>query len=344
MNTLLLDALKCKNQSRPPVWLMRQAGRYMPEYRSIREKYSFMEMCSTPEIAAEVTLLPVKEFGMDAAILFSDILVIPEALGLGLHFEEGRGPVIERPLRTVADIAALPTPVVSESLNYVAEAIRVLRGELSVPLLGFCGAPFTVASYMIEGGSSHDLKRTKQLMFQDPKTFHALLSHLASITIDYINLQVEAGAQAIQIFDSWAYVLSHRYFNEFSLSYMNVILEGIKEPKPPVILFCRGASVFAKEMADLCPQGISVDWNADLSQLREVIPSSVALQGNFDPDLLYAPSDVIRKEVKQLLAEMDGDPGYIVNLGHGIKPDMSPDSVRTFVETVKNYEPSAITV
>jgi uroporphyrinogen decarboxylase len=344
MNTLLLEALACENQSRPPVWLMRQAGRYMPAYRAIREKYSFVEMCKNPQIATEVTLQPIKEFGMDAAILFSDILVIPEALGLGLRFEEGKGPIIERPVRSQEDIAALPMPNADEALGYVGEAIRMLRNELSVPLLGFCGAPFTVASYMIEGGSSPDLKRTKQWMYRDPKSFHALLTHLAKVTIDYIEMQVAAGAQAIQIFDSWAHVLPYHQFKEFSLSYMNLILEGISEPKPPVILFCRGASVFANELADICPQGISLDWNVDLPQLREVIPSSVALQGNFDPDLLYAPLGVIEQEVKQLLLEMDGDPGYIVNLGHGIKPDMSPDAVRTFVDTVKAHSPSQLKV
>lgn len=337
MNTLLLEALNCENQSRPPVWMMRQAGRYMPQYRAIRKKYSFVTMCHSPELAAEITKQPIKEFGMDAAILFSDILVIPEALGLGLHFEEGKGPVIERPVRTDKDVEALPMPDVREKLGYVKEAIQLLRGDLNVPLIGFCGAPFTVASYMIEGGSSADLKKTKQWMFKNPKSFHALLTHIAKVTIDYINMQIDAGAQVIQIFDSWANVLSSRHFKEFSLAYMNMIMEGIQEPKPPIILFCRGASVFASDLADIAPQGISLDWNVDLPKLRDVIPDSVALQGNFDPDLLYAPLDMIKQEVKQLLNEMDGDPGYIVNLGHGIKPDMSMDAVRTFVDTVKSF-------
>lgn len=337
MNTLLLDALACENQSRPPVWLMRQAGRYMPSYRKIRENRSFVEMCHHPEIAAEVTLLPIKEFGMDAAILFSDILMIPEALGLGLRFEEGKGPIIERPVRSREDVFALQKPDVEESLGFVAEAIRLLRGELSVPLIGFCGAPFTVASYMIEGGTSRDFKLTKQWMYRDPESFHALLKHLAQVTIDYIDMQAAAGAQAIQIFDSWAHVLPYQEFKEFSLYYMNMILEGVRDPKPPVILYCRGASVFVHELADICPRAISLDWNIHLPRLRDVIPSSIALQGNFDPDLLYAPLGAIEREVKRLLREMDGDPGYIVNLGHGIKPDMSPEAVKVFVDTVKTY-------
>ncbi len=337
MNTLLLEALACENQSRPPVWMMRQAGRYMPAYRKIREKYSFVEMCSNSEIATEVTMLPITEFGMDAAILFSDILMVPQALGVGLRFEEGKGPIIERPVRNQADVSALPKPNVEESLSFVAETIRRLRTELPVPLIGFCGAPFTVASYMIEGGTSRDFKLTKQWMYRDPESFHSLLSHIADVTIDYIAMQVSAGAEAIQIFDSWAHVLPHRQFKEFSLFYMNKILESLKEPRPPVILFCRGASVFANDLADICPQAISLDWNIHLPSLRDVIPSAIALQGNFDPDLLYAPHDVIEREVKRLLNEMDGDPGYIVNLGHGIKPDMDPEAVRVFVDTVKAH-------
>lgn len=344
MNTLLLDALACENRSRPPVWLMRQAGRYMPEYRAIRNKYSFIEMCRNPEIAAKVTLLPIQQFDLDAAILFSDILVVPEALGVGLHFEEGKGPVIEHPLNSAEDVAKLQVPNAEESLGYVSHAIRLLRNELQVPLIGFCGAPFTIASYMIEGGGGKDFKKTKQWMFRDPKSFHALLTLLASLTIDYINMQVAAGAQVIQIFDSWAHVLSYHDFKEFSLAYMSKVVEGMREPKPPVILFCRGASVFANELAAIHPQAISLDWNAHLPSLRNTIPDSIALQGNFDPDLLYAPHQAIKQQVKQLLEEMDGDPGYIVNLGHGIKPDMPTDAVRVFVDTVKLHAPSRLMV
>lgn len=296
-------------------------------------------MCRNPEIAAEVTMLPIHEFGMDAAILFSDILMIPDALGVGLRFEEGKGPIIEKPVKSCEDVAALKKPVVEEALGFVADAIRLLCNELSVPLIGFCGAPFTVASYMIEGGTSRDFKQTKQWMYRDPESFHALLALIAEATIDYVDMQVAAGAQAIQIFDSWAHVLGFRQFKEFSLFYMNAILEGICKPNPPVIIYCRGASVFAQELANIYPQAISLDWNAHLPSLRNLIPSRIALQGNFDPDLLYAPFSTIEEEVKRMLCEMDGDPGYIVNLGHGIKPDMSPEAVKAFVDTVKAYSP-----
>lgn len=337
MKTLFLDALQCRNASRPPVWLMRQAGRYLPEYRLIREKYSFLEMCHQPEIAAEVTLLPINTFGMDAAILFSDILVIPEALGRGLHFSEGKGPIIDRPIVSVDDIASLPKPNVKEALGYVAEAIRYVLPDLKIPLIGFSGAPFTVASYMIEGGSSPDLKKTKQWMLRDPESFHRLLSHIADCTIDYLNLQIDAGVHAIQIFDSWANALGYHQFHEFSLKYLKKLIRGLKNSDIPVILFCRGSSVFVRDLIEAAPQGISLDWNVDITKVRSYVPDTIALQGNLDPDILYAPSEVIKKEVERLLVGMRKEKGYIFNLGHGIKPDMPVEAVRTLVDTIKNF-------
>lgn len=335
MNDLLLQALGGRNEGRPPIWVMRQAGRYMPEYRSLRAKYSFIEMCHQPELAAEITQMPIRTFGYDAAILFSDILVIPEALGLGLRFEEGRGPIIERPLQSREDVANLPTPNISEKLHYVAEAIRLVHPQLKVPLLGFCGAPFTVASYMIEGGSSRDLKRTKQWMLRDPDSFHRLLSKIADCTIDYLNMQAEAGVHAVQIFDSWAHFLSHAQFREFSLAYFTHIMRGIKNSALPVILFCRGSAAFAPLLAEISPAAISVDWNVDMQQMRQIIPKGIALQGNLDPDILYADSHTIRKEVNRLLQGMHGDPAYIFNLGHGIHPDTPVDAVKTLIECVQ---------
>lgn len=344
MNDKLLKALRCENEERAPVWLMRQAGRYMPQYRSIREKYSFLEMIHNPEIAAKVTMLPVDMLGVDAAILFSDILTIPEALGVGLRFDDGIGPIIERPLSTAADVAALPNPNVEETLGFVGEAIKLLRPQLDIPLIGFCGAPFTIASYMIEGRSSKNLRKTKQWMLRDPESFHALLDKIANITIDYLKLQIKAGAQAIQIFDSWANFLSHEDFIEFSLAYMGKIMRGlgrvaevgvVGDRPVPVILFCRGSSVFAPLLADLLPDGISLDWNADINDIRDVISPRIALQGNLDPDILYASPQVIKVKVKDLLRKMEGQPGYIFNLGHGIMPDVSMDSVKVLVDTVK---------
>lgn len=334
--SLLIKALHCQNKERPPVWLMRQAGRYMPQYRAIRAKYPFLEMCHDPEIASKVTRLPIQVFGFDAAILFSDILVIPEALGVGLHFDEGKGPVIERPLQTAQDIETLPKICVEEKLGFVRETVRLLREDLTVPLIGFCGAPFTLASYMIEGGSSRDLKKTKQWMFRSPESFHTLLDKLTTCCLDFMHLQARAGVQAFQIFDSWANVLGHSQFREFVQPYLKKLVEGFRSTGIPVILFCRGSSVFATDLAELSPAAISVDWNGDIGKIRASLPASVALQGNLDPDILYAPQKLLRAEIRRLLKTMKGDPGYIFNLGHGIFPDISVEAVHTLVETVKS--------
>lgn len=336
MSDLFLKALNCKNDSRPPVWLMRQAGRYMPEYRFLRKKHSFLEMCHNPELIAEVTKLPLNAFGMDAAILFSDILVIPEAFGVGLDFEENKGPIIHRPIHTKKDVEALRIPNVQESLKYVTDGIKTLLPDLKVPLIGFSGAPFTVASYMIEGGSSRDLKKTKQFMIREPISFHELLNKITDATIAYLNMQIDAGVQALQIFDSWAGFLSHDHFRVFSLQYLQKILKGIKQ-NVPVILFCKGSSFFAPQLAEIKPAGISIDWQADLTHLRKIIPQNIALQGNLDPDILYGSTAVIEQEVKKILAKMKGEQGFIFNLGHGMLPDMSPDAVKTLVATVKNF-------
>lgn len=333
--SLLLDALHCRNSGRPPVWLMRQAGRYMPEYRALRSKYSFLQMCHEPEIAAEVTLLPIRSFGMDAAILFSDILVVAEAFDLGLRFDEGAGPIIERPLSSPEDVEALSKVDVSQSFGFVEKAIQMLLPSLSVPLIGFCGAPFTVASYMIEGKTSRDLRKTKEWMMRDPASFHKLLNIIADASIAYLTMQVKAGVHAVQIFDSWANVLSHAHFRKFSLSYMEKIIKGISQHQIPVILFCRGSSVFAPLLSEIIPSAISLDWNVDIAHMRRHLPAGIALQGNLDPDILRAPHNIIRKEVLRLLDDMRGDPGYIFNLGHGIHPDISPDAVKTLVAAVQ---------
>jgi uroporphyrinogen decarboxylase len=337
-NTLILDALKCNNHSgRPPVWLMRQAGRYMPEYRAMRKKHDFLTMCHTPELAAEVTLMPIKCFEFDAAILFSDILVIPEALDVGLRFDEGLGPIIERPLSSARDILALPKIHSPDKLSYVADAIKLIKQDLQIPLLGFAGAPFTLASYMIEGRSSKSWSKTKQWMFDDPQSFHQLLDTLAEYTIDYLKMQIEAGVDAIQLFDSWAHVLNHDYFREFSLKYMQKILDGLRDTQIPTILYCRGSSVFAPTMVEATPSAISVDWNADISAIRKVIPKNIALQGNLDPDILLASKETVSREVRKILTKMSGEPGFIFNLGHGITPKVNPDNVKTLVETIRQH-------
>lgn len=335
-NRLLIEALHCRNEERAPVWLMRQAGRYMPEYRALRAKHSFLEMCHNPELVAEITQQPLRAFGMDAAIIFSDILVIPEALGVGLRFEDGAGPIIDRPISSAADVANLPKVDMREALDYVVKGIKMLLPSLNVPLIGFCGAPFTLASYMIEGKTSRDMRKTKQWMLRDPVSFHALLDRLADEAVTYLEMQVEAGVEAVQIFDSWAGVLGHAQFHEFSLAYLKKIADRMKS-KVPVILFCRGASVFAKDLVRANPSAISLDWNAKLSSLRPKIPSSIALQGNLDPDILYAPLPKLRQEVTALLDSMKGDKGFIFNLGHGITPEVPVEAVKELVDCVKGY-------
>lgn len=293
-------------------------------------------MCHTPELAAEVTLMPIRKFDFDAAILFSDILVIPEAMKVGLRFEDGAGPIIERPVRTSADVEALFEPDVQTDLGYVSEAIKLLQGQLTVPLLGFAGAPFTVASYMIEGKSSRDLRLTKQWLMNNPKGFHRLLEKITQATIDYLNMQIEAGVQALQIFDSWAHVLSSAHFREFSLHYLDKIMRGLTKRDHPVILYCKGSSVFAGALAEISPACISLDWNADMGKMRQFIPKGIALQGNLDPDILsLAPPQMVRSEVKNLLHRMNNEPGFVFNLGHGILPDTPIDSVKVLVDAVK---------
>lgn len=335
MNRRFLDALNCQNkEGPPPVWLMRQAGRYMPEYRAIRKKHSFLSMCHEPELIAEVTELPIRAFDMDAAILFSDILVIPEAFDVGLRFDDGIGPIIERPVRSKEEIPKCIN--ITEKLSYVKEGIELLKPRLSVPLIGFAGAPFTVASYMIEGKTSKSLSLTKEWMFKDPAGFHALLNTITEATISYLQMQEKAGVDAIQIFDSWANALAPKQFEEYSLFYMNKIKESLSLP---TILFCRGSSLTAGKIAALKPAGISIDWNGSISDIRREIGPSIALQGNLDPDVLMAPPDILKEEIRSLLDSMKGDPGYIFNLGHGILPHTNPDAVKVLVETIRERLP-----
>ena len=336
----LSNALCCRNQGRPPIWLMRQAGRYMPEYRALRKKYDFLHLCHDPELIAKVTQLPVDIFGMDAAILFSDILLIPEAFGVGLKFEEGSGssgPVIERPLSNPEDIAALPQIQIKESLSYMSEAIKLLKQQLDVPLIGFAGAPFTLASYMIEGGTSRTFRKTKKWMLADPASFHQLLDLLAEQVVGSLKLQIEAGVDAVQLFDSWAGTLAYHEFCTFSKAYLQKIVSRVAG-SVPVILFCKGASSYAADLASIKPNGISVDWNADLPALRRMLPAGIALQGNLDPEVLHAPPQVVRSQALRLLDAMRDDPGYIFNLGHGITPETPVDSVKILVDTVKEYK------
>lgn len=332
MNKRLLDALHYRNQGRPPIWLMRQAGRYMPEYRALREKYSFLDMCRQPELIREVTLQPLSAFDLDAAILFSDILVLFQPFGVSVTFEEQIGPVLE----PKTHLEKIDPEQITHTLSYVKKGIHLLKNELKVPLLGFAGAPFTLASYLIEGRTSRDWHKTKQLMFCKPKEFHELLDTLADAVIVYLKMQIEAGVDAIQIFDSWAHCLAMPQFKEFSLRYLEKIINALPQEIPKIV-FCRGSSIFAPELVSIKPHCISVDWNADLSALR--IPAPIAVQGNLDPAVLMGDTSTIKRETLRILQSMENHPGYIFNLGHGITPQIQPKAVATLVETVRNFEP-----
>ena len=339
MNTLFLDAAWSRQTERPPVWMMRQAGRFMPEYWEIKNKYSFLEMCKTPEIAADVTMLPVDLLGIDAAILFSDILVTGEAMGGDLSFTQGVGPKFANPVRTAADIDALEVDVL-DRLQYVADAIKVIQQRLngSIPLIGFAGAPFTVMSYLVEGGSSKDFKTTKLLIHNQPELAHRLLAKIAKVTADYLNLQIAAGVNAVQIFDSWALALSWNDYQEFSHRYIQEIIANLNRKDIPVISFCKGSSVFAPIMEEAKPDVISVDWNADLLNIKKALPAGIAVQGNLDPHILYADKPVIKKEILRLFERMRGEQGFIFNLGHGIMPDIPFDHVKYAIEVIKDFK------
>ncbi|MCD8740441.1 uroporphyrinogen decarboxylase [Mucilaginibacter roseus] len=337
-DSLFIKAAFSEKTERPPVWMMRQAGRFMKEYWDIKNKYSFLEMCKTPEIAADVTMLPVDLLGIDAAILFSDILVTGEAMGGNLSFTQGVGPKFANPVRTAADIDALETDV-NHRLQYVADAIKVIQQRLDgkIPLIGFAGAPFTVMSYLVEGGSSKDFKLTKLLLHNEPELAHRLLSKIATVTADYLNLQIAAGVNAVQIFDSWALALSWDDYAEFSHRYITEIISKLNRKDIPVISFCKGSSVFAPLMAEAKPDVVSIDWNVDLKDIKQRLPQGIAVQGNLDPHILYADKKVIKERIHRLFERMRGEDGFIFNLGHGIMPDIPFDNVKYAVEVIKEF-------
>lgn len=295
-------------------------------------------MCKTPEIAADVTMLPVDLLGIDAAILFSDILVTAEAMGGDLSFTQGVGPVFSNPVRSGADADALRTDVLPK-LQYVADAIKVIKERLdgSIPLIGFAGAPFTVLSYLVEGKSSRDFKLTKLLLNNEPELAHLILGKIADVTVDYLNMQIEAGVDALQLFDSWALALSWDDYTEFAHRYNKLIFSKLNRKDVPVISFCKGSSVFAPLMVEAKPDVISVDWNADLKNIKQALPQGIAVQGNLDPFVLYADKPVIKKKIEGLFERMRGEEGFIFNLGHGIMPDIPFDNVKYAIEVVREF-------
>ncbi len=341
-NDRFLRALLKQPVDVTPVWMMRQAGRYLPEYRATRAKAGdFMSLCMNPEMACEVTLQPLDRYPqLDAAILFSDILTIPDAMGLGLYFETGEGPRFKKTVRTEADVDALQVIQTEKDLPYVTDAVRTIRRELNgrVPLIGFSGSPWTLATYMVEGGSSKDFRLCKAMAYDQPEVMHKLLDTLAQSVTEYLNAQIQAGAQAVQIFDSWGGSLSYKGYQEFSLRYMQQIVDGlIKEHEGrqiPIILFTKGGGQWLEHMADTGATCLGLDWTTDIGQARARVGDSVSLQGNMDPSMLYASPERIRQEVGDILAGFGEGSGHVFNLGHGITPEVDPANAGAFFEAV----------
>lgn len=340
-NDRFLRALLKEPVDVTPVWMMRQAGRYLPEYKATRAKAgSFMNLCMNPELACEVTIQPLDRFPLDAAILFSDILTVPDAMGLQLRFAEGEGPIFDKPVRTEADVNALFAPDPEGELKYVMDAVRTIRKELNgrVPLIGFSGSPWTLATYMVEGGSSKEYAKVKGMLFDRPDLMHKLLDTTAQAVTAYLNAQIDAGAQAIQIFDTWGGMLTPRDYREFSLRYMQQILDGLKREsegrKVPVILFTKGGGQWLEAMAETGADALGLDWTTDLADARRRVGDKVALQGNMDPTVLYASPERIREEVKTVLESYGKGSGHVFNLGHGIHQHVDPENAKAFVEAV----------
>ena len=327
-----------------PVWMMRQAGRYLPEYRATRAKAGdFLSLCKNPDLACEVTLQPLARFPLDAAILFSDILTIPDAMGLGLYFAENEGPKFERPIRNEADVKNLPIPDPEGELKYVMDAVRVIRRELNdkVPLIGFTGSPWTLATYMIEGGSTKTFSKIKAMMYDKPELLHALLAKITASVITYINAQIEAGAQTYMVFDTWGGVLPPAHYRAFSLHYMQKIVDACHKEYDgspiPSVLFTKGGGQWLELIADTGCTGLGLDWTTNIGEARKRVGDKVALQGNLDPSALYASPDKIREQVKQILDDFGQGSGHVFNLGHGITPDVPPEHAAAMIEAVHEF-------
>lgn len=348
VNDTFLRALKREHTEYTPVWLMRQAGRYLPEYNAVRTRLgSFMALAQDPDAACEVTLQPVDRFGIDAAILFSDILTVPDAMGLGLSFVSGKGPVFAHPVQTEEAVNALYVPDPEEKLRYVTDAVRTIRRELNnrVPLIGFSGSPFTLACYMVEGGSSKDFSTIKKMMYARPDLLHRILDVNARAVTEYLNAQVRAGAQALQIFDTWGGALADGCFEEFSLKYMQRIIEGlIREndgERVPVIVFTKGGGAWLEAMSECGCDCVGVDWTVNLTKARARTGDKVSLQGNLDPMVLFAGEEAIRREVRRVIDSFGtvGNGGHVFNLGHGISQFTDPEAVAVLVDEVHKYSP-----
>lgn len=338
-NDLLLRALRHETVERPPVWMMRQAGRYLPDYIKLREKYDFFTRCQTPELATQITLQPVDQVGVDAAIIFSDILVIPQAMGVEVLMEEGKGPSLPKTVKTQSDIDALITTGAEESLKYVYDALSMTKSELNgrVPLIGFAGAPWTILCYMVEGKGSKTWDKAKQFAYTEPALAHQLLQKITNITISYLKNQAKAGVDTVQVFDSWAGSLSPADFKTFAQPYLFQIADALKDDVP-VILFPKGSWYALKDISESSASGVGIDWCITPQFARELTQNKITIQGNFDPAKLLAPIPEIKKSVKEMI-DAFGVQNYIANLGHGITPNVPVDHARAFVDAVKEYRP-----
>jgi uroporphyrinogen decarboxylase len=346
-NDRFIRALLHQPVDKTPIWIMRQAGRYLPEYRATRQKAgNFLTLCKTPELACEVTMQPLDRFELDAAILFSDILTIPDAMGLGLQFEEGDGPTFSRPIRTASDINKLTVPDPSGELRYVTDAVSLIRKELDgrVPLIGFSGSPWTLATYMVEGGSSKDFSKVKGLLYDRPADMQKLLDILSDSVATYLNAQIEAGAQAVMIFDTWGGALTPEDYRRYSLSSMIRIVEQLHRSYDgntiPVTLFSKGANHSLADLADSGANGLGLDWTVNIADASRIVGDKVALQGNLDPSILYSSEDSIKNHAKKILDDYAKNTGHVFNLGHGIHPGIEPHKVKTLVDFVHEYSAS----
>jgi uroporphyrinogen decarboxylase len=336
-NDLFLRACRREPVERTPIWIMRQAGRYLPEYRAVRAKSDFLTMCKTPELVAEVTIQPIDIIKTDAAIIFSDILVIPEAMGMHLEMIESRGPVFHHPIRNENDAKNLKKLDPVKDLKYVLDAVALTKKELNgrVPLIGFSGSPWTLLTYMVEGKGSKNFSEVKKLIYHNPKLAHSILEQLSDGIAEYLSAKIEAGVNAVQIFDTWGGILSQKDFREFSLNYIESIISKIKRTNEPVIVFAKGVHYKLDEIAAAGADVVGLDWTMDIGEVRKKIGDKAALQGNMDPTVLYAPKETILKEVKKILSSFGNGSGHIFNLGHGILPDVDPEKATALVEFVK---------
>ncbi|KTC77076.1 uroporphyrinogen decarboxylase [Legionella brunensis] len=344
-DSLFIRALRRLPVPRTPVWFMRQAGRYLPEYRRVREQAGdFLSLCKNPDLACEVTLQPLARYQLDAAILFSDILTIPDAMGLELYFTEGEGPAFHKPVRTSEAIAAIEVPDPMEQLSYVMGAVRQIRQEMpkELPLIGFSGSPWTLACYMVEGGASRDFKQILRLLYVEPQTLHLLLAKLAQAVTVYLDAQIKEGVNAVMLFDTWGGILTAKSYQEFSLAYMKNIITALKQKHPqiPIILFTKGGGQWLKSMVESGCDALGLDWMTDLAVARAQVGNQVALQGNLDPAVLLSNPQCIRNQVKQVLASFGSGEGHVFNLGHGITPDVPPEHVAAMINAVHEFSPA----